>query len=61
MSNIDCNNNNSPIPSDEEFAEQQAALALRWAEAMHEMQEAEDHLAEQRRKRKEEKECQHKA
>ncbi|KAJ8579573.1 hypothetical protein M405DRAFT_870154 [Rhizopogon salebrosus TDB-379] len=58
MSSIDRNNNSSPIPSDEEFAAQQAALALHREQAMREMQEAEDRLAEQRRKRKEEKECQ---
>ena len=56
MSNIDRDDNDSPVPSDEEFAEQQAALAERRAQAMREMQEAEDRLAEQRRKRKEEKE-----
>jgi hypothetical protein len=42
MSNIDRDNNSSPIPSDEEFAEQQVALALRREQAMREMQEAED-------------------
>ncbi|KAJ8581302.1 hypothetical protein M405DRAFT_868794 [Rhizopogon salebrosus TDB-379] len=59
MSNIDCDDNDSPIPSDEEFAEQQAVLAVRRAQAMREMQEAEDRLAEQKRKRKEgkEREC----
>ncbi|KAJ8595644.1 hypothetical protein M405DRAFT_857148 [Rhizopogon salebrosus TDB-379] len=61
MSNIDCDDNNSPIPSDEEFAEQQAALVLRREQAMREMQEAEDRLAEQKRKRKEEKERECKA
>jgi hypothetical protein len=61
MSNIDHDNNGSPIPSDEEFAEQQAALALHRVEAMHEMQEAEDRLAEQKCKHKEEKEHECKA
>jgi hypothetical protein len=61
MSNIDRDNNSSPIPSDEEFTEQQAALAVRRAQAMQEMQEAEDRLAEQKRKRKEEKERERKA
>jgi hypothetical protein len=61
MSNIDCNDNNSPIPSDEEFTEQQVALALRREQAMQEMQEAEDRLAKQRRKHKEEKERERKA
>ncbi|KAJ8585290.1 hypothetical protein M405DRAFT_865513 [Rhizopogon salebrosus TDB-379] len=61
MSNIDRDDNDSPIPSDEEFAEQQAALAVCRAQAMREMQEAEDRLAEQKRKRKEEKERERKA
>ncbi|KAJ8591767.1 hypothetical protein M405DRAFT_860296 [Rhizopogon salebrosus TDB-379] len=61
MSNIDHDDNSSPIPSDEEFAEQQAALALRREQVMREMQEAEDRLAEQKRKRKEEKERECKA
>ncbi|KAJ8582793.1 hypothetical protein M405DRAFT_867546 [Rhizopogon salebrosus TDB-379] len=61
MSNINRDDNSSPIPSDEEFAAQQAALALRREQAMREMQEAEDRLAEQRRKRKEEKERERKA
>jgi hypothetical protein len=61
MSNIDHNDNSSPIPSDKEFAEQQAALVLRREQAMREMQEAEDRLAEQKRKRKEEKERECKA
>jgi AAA15 family ATPase/GTPase len=56
MSNIDRDDNSSPIPSDEEFAEQQAALVLRQEQVMWEMQEAEDRLAEQRCKHKEEKE-----
>jgi hypothetical protein len=61
MSNIDRDDNDSPIPSDEEFAEQQAALAVRRAQAMQEMQEAEERLAEQKHKRKEEKERERKA
>jgi hypothetical protein len=61
MSNIDRDDNSSPIPSDEEFAEQQVVLALQREQAMWEMQEAEDRLAEQRRKRKEEKERECKA
>jgi hypothetical protein len=61
MSNIDRDDNDSPIPSDKEFAEQQAALAVRRAQAMQEMQEAEERLAEQKRKRKEEKERERKA
>jgi hypothetical protein len=56
MSNINRDNNSSPIPSDEEFMVQQAALALHQEQAMQEMQEAEDRLAEQRHKRKDEKE-----
>ncbi|KAJ8583512.1 hypothetical protein M405DRAFT_845765 [Rhizopogon salebrosus TDB-379] len=54
--NSDRDDNSSPIPSNEEFAEQQAALVLRREQAMWEMQEAEDRLAKQRRKCKEEKE-----
>jgi hypothetical protein len=61
MSNIDRDDNDSTVPSDEEFAEQQAALASRRAQALREMQEAEDQLNEQRRKRKEEKERERKA
>jgi DNA polymerase II small subunit/DNA polymerase delta subunit B len=61
MSNIDRDDNDSTVPSDDEFAQQQAALALRRAQAMREMQEAEEQLLEQRRKRKEEKERERKA
>jgi hypothetical protein len=61
MSNINCDDNDSLIPSNDEFTEQQAALALHRVEAMQEMQEAEDRLAEQRHKRNEEKECERKA
>jgi hypothetical protein len=61
MSNIDRDDNDSPIPSNKEFAEQQVALAVCRAQAMREMQEAEDRLAEQKHKRKEEKERERKA
>ena len=47
MSNIDRDDNDSTVPSDEEFVEQQAALVSRRAQALREMQEAEDQLNEQ--------------